>query len=312
MRTTRGNCCGGIDAPEGRPHLGCSAYLGCGALSLNILVLARFVPEALVQGGARRFMYCLADTLKELGHMVTTAGFDEACHLLLWGDRTYDVILCCQPEMMVVADNLHGKKVFISHGCIPDERLRLGADRYVSISEEVRKWNLEGGVDSYVIGQPVKIQKQILPNKDLKKILVLRHYPGTKDLFSFLSEKYDLRYSDPCIPIEEQIAWADLCITLGRGAIEAMAQGKLVLVADNRPYNGAIGDGYLSWGNIAEAAKCNFSGRRYRFPITPEWVESEITKYNLEDSYFLHQYTQTHHEARKVANDYLQLIRGNT
>jgi hypothetical protein len=131
------------------------------------------------------------------------------------------------------------------------------------------------------------------------------------DPFKFLlSSGYNVMSSDLKKPIEDQISWADLCITIGRGVIESMAQGKPVIVADNRKYNGAIGDGYITRENVREMAKCNFSGRRFKHPLTRKWIEGEIAKYSADDSEWLYRYAKDNHDAQKIVKRYFDIISG--
>jgi hypothetical protein len=231
-----------------------------------------------------------------MGHFVTATAEPERHE-----SAVFDLIICSH----AVPKN-PAPKVFISHGVINDESPRPGADRYVSVSEEVRQFHLRAvGIDSEVIGQPIRIMDRKRPGDELQKILIIRRGPTSPDPFAFLSEKYDVRISDPERPIEEQISWADLCITLGRGALESMAQGKPVMVADNRPYIGAYGDGYVTWENIQDIAKCNFSGRRYAVPLTRGWIEAELAKYNPLSSLYVHKYVSRNHNAQEIVARYL-------
>ena len=266
---------------------------------MRILVLAYHISNK--SGGSGRFMWCVTKTLTSMGHDVTLSSTPEE-HV----DGEFDLILCSH-FLPYILDN-PAPKVIISHGIVKDESFFPGADKYVSISPEVQKHNLENSFYSEVIPQPIEIVERISVNDVLEKILVIRGHKNEPCPFAFLKETYDLRYSDPDIPIEGQISWADLCITLGRGALESMAQGKPVLVADNRSYMGAIGDGYVNRENIAEIAKCNFSGRRHSMPITREWVESELSKYHSYDSEFLFSYVTENHEAEEIMHRYLSLI----
>jgi hypothetical protein len=88
--------------------------------------------------------------------------------------------------------------------------------------------------------------------------------------------------------------------------LESFAQGKPVIVADNRKYIGAFGDGYVDENNIEEIAKNNFSGRRFKNPLTREWIEGELEKYNPSDSVFLHDYVKENHAAGKIVLRYLE------
>lgn len=246
---------------------------------MRILVTARYISGASVEGGSSRYMRCLIDTLRDLGHEVI-----ETTDPGKFVSMKLDLILCSHPERFAAIKANPARKILISHGLIEDEHMVAGADRYVAVSEEVRKANLERGIDSVVLPQPIPVAEPDKPGEELKRILVIRREPVQDDPFAYFAGRYELRVSDLERPIEEQIAWADLVITLGRGALEAMMQGKPVVVADNRPYIGPLGDGYVTLENVAEIAKHNFSGRRYRHPVTRQWLEAELAKYDPRDS----------------------------
>ena len=259
---------------------------------MKILITANGVSGEIKEGGSSRFMRCVINELVEQGHNVTT---DKG--------KPCDLVICSHD----IDTTIKARKVFISHGIVEAEKFLAGADKYVSISEEVRQLNNIRGFNSEVIKQPVKILERKQVNNTLINILVIRRMEAlVSDPFCFLSEKYNLRYSDPDIPIEEQIKKADLCITLGRGAIESMAQGVPVLVADNRSYIGAFGDGYVTETNVDEIATHNFSGRRFRMPLTEKWILSELDKYNPNDSAFLHDYVSKNHDVRSIVKEYLK------
>ena len=273
----------------------------------RILVTARYVSgtDVLTEGGSGRFMKCVVDVLRELGHEVTATTEPETV-----ANEKFDLIICSHKEKFEAVKNNPAPKLFISHGLISDEAPPVDADLFcVSVSEEVQKHNRLLGVESRVIGQPVRLNWQTSVGPSLRKILVIRRYPVERDPFAFLSTQYDLRYSDPSTAIEPQIEWADLCITIGRGALEAMAQGRLVLVADNRGYIGEAGDGYVDGGNVKEIEKCNFSGRRFRHPLTKEWIEEELNKYDRRDVLNLFAYVVKTHRADSVVREYLRYAR---
>lgn len=265
---------------------------------MKILVTAKYVSGAATEGGSSRFMKCVIDTLEAMGHDVIATPAPKQ-----YINEEFDYIICSH-LLNEIKDN-PSKKIYISHGIIGHERFYHGADRYISVSQEVYDAQLKRGFPSEVIPQPISIPDHSCPGKELKKILIIRRESVDEDPFTFLKGKYDVRYSDLNIPIEQQIKWADLSITLGRGALESMAHGRPVLVADNRPYIGNYGDGYVSPENIHEIAKCNFSGRRFKHEVTQDWIENELAKYNQDHSIYLHNYVKEKHKAEKIINQYI-------
>lgn len=267
---------------------------------MKILLLAAYITDE--PGGSGRMMKCLSRSLSFLGHEVI-----ESTNPHIHEDTQYDLIICS--HYLFIIKNHPAPKINIAHGIIVEERLIPGANWNVAVSEEVKNHNFRFGIMSTVIPQPIVVREFKRSCPILDKILIIRrnNLKGHDPLL-FLCDYYDVRISDPDTPIEEQIDWADLCITLGRGALESMARGKPVIVADNRIYMGAIGDGYVDSGNITEIAKNNFSGRRYQHPITPDWIMGELRKYDPEDGRFLRQYVIDNHNPEIIARKYLSLM----
>lgn len=266
---------------------------------MKILVTAKYVSGASREGGSGRFMRCVIDMLRLMGHDVVATTTPRQST-----SENFDLVICS--HLLSQVKDFSAKKICISHGLIPDEYFTNGADRYISVSEEVCNAQISRGFVSEVIGQPIAIPDHSYPNKELRNILIIRREPVNYDPFTFLKWQYNLRYSDLDTTIEEQIKWADLCISLGRGALEAMSFGRPVLVADNRPYIGCYGDGYINHENIHEIAKCNFSGRRFKYPVTRAWIEEEISKYNQIHSLYLYNYVKEKHDALKIVGKYIQ------
>ena len=106
-------------------------------------------------------------------------------------------------------------------------------------------------------------------NRKLKTILSLSHSEGLNQLLSVVCRNIGVKliihnkYKTPIWDIENKINEADLVVSLGRGAYEAMACGRNVLILDNRGYvkGGAIGDGSASPLTLPYFMKNNCSGR---------------------------------------------------
>lgn len=77
--------------------------------------------------------------------------------------------------------------------------------------------------------------------------------------------------------VEDYINQVDLVFSLGRGILESMSCGRAAVVFD---YNG--GDGMVTYENIDEIQKCNFSGRRFKKRYGVAELINEIEKYTPE------------------------------
>jgi hypothetical protein len=77
--------------------------------------------------------------------------------------------------------------------------------------------------------------------------------------------------------VRPAIARADLVITLGRGAIEAMAMGRNVVVLGSRG-----GDGFVDERSFFEFRQRNFSGRTARISFSPSALAKEMLRYDPE------------------------------
>jgi len=263
---------------------------------MKILISAVYVSGKSREGGVGRYYKCLSDALRRMGHQVyTSTQHDE------YEGEAFDLVICSH-----FIPKVQGKKIFVSHGMIKDESMMYGADEYVSVSHEVRNKNLQySGLDSRIIPQPIDIPEYTAPNETLQNILIIRREDVIFDPFYFLNDKYNISYSNLDEPIEDQIQRADLVISLGRGALEAMAAGRPVFVADNRKYIGPFGDGYLTSEILMGSANNNFSGRFYKFALTQDYIEKEISKYDISDGIMLREYVNNNHASDIVANEFL-------
>lgn len=216
-------------------------------------------------------------------------------------EGSYDrIFISHQPIAQQVVENrqagiLDGFAVQTCHGVYPlPERPAQGMDRYVAISEEVRdhlqtvEW-----VKSTVIHNGVNCDryKPISPiNRELKTVLSLAQTGPAVKLVKRVCEKLGLKYlycqklSIPVWDLERLMNEADLVVSLGRGAYEAMACGRAVVVLDSRDYTGlrCMADGIVTEDNWRGFLKYNFSGRLNRIVYDDEELIEEFTKYTPE------------------------------
>ena len=104
--------------------------------------------------------------------------------------------------------------------------------------------------------------------------------------------------------VEDYINDADIVIGLGRGALEAMACKRIVLVHD---YNG--GDGLITPHNLEALQRRNFSGRTNRIAFDVEGLASEIAAYNPDMVDAVFDLVRRDYDIDIVARQYLNLYR---
>jgi len=182
------------------------------------------------------------------------------------------------------------KIIQVCHGKIPNLEQPFGGSikKYISISEEVAEHLSKLGFQSSVVRNGINLDrfKPTKINSRLKNVLSL----SQSNRFNIFLEKICLKngwnfssnnkFTNPIFNIEDKINKADLVVTLGRGAYEAMSCGKNVLVADWRPYQEPLMDGLLNPNNIDEIIKNNCSGRCLKIKFNEETLTNEINKYD--------------------------------
>jgi len=105
--------------------------------------------------------------------------------------------------------------------------------------------------------------------------------------------------------VEQYINESDLVVSLGRGAYEAMACGRNVLVFDSMHYMGMKGDGLLTQGNLEESKKCNCSGRSFGKKFTIQSLIDEMKKYDPEQGDFNREHALKNMNIQKQVERYL-------
>ena len=160
-------------------------------------------------------------------------------------------------------------KIYTTHGIFHKlEKPANNMDIYVAVSNEVAKYYKE--YKPNVIYNGIDLQKFSEINNSNKKKHVL-YSSSSKSNLSFLlrlaSYSLGLRYKrigrkrNRRDDVIKDIEWADIVVGLGRTAMEALACGKKVIVADKRPYSNFGMDGLLTKEKviISKTKNCIFS-----------------------------------------------------
>lgn len=258
--------------------------------------------------GTETFACTLAFGLKEAGHAVDLyspyAGGTIAQRTRERGVRVLSDLARSGPyEVIHVSHNIVAYEarqafpgapmVYQAHGVLPfleqPPRDDLGIARYLAVSEEVRDSLRRLGVP----GERITIFRNCVDTRrfrsyadirpEPKNLLVISGRMGEESqaIAAQAAEALHLEMTaigepgrvreDP----EHLINQADIVISLGRGAVEAMACGRAALVYD---YLG--GDGMVTPENIDEIQTCNFSGRRFARQYGVQDLVREIGTYS--------------------------------
>lgn len=252
-------------------------------------------------GGSETFTYTLIGELIRLGHKVDLF----TLHPGMVSDRVekdfgvkieqrdfYDLVLASHNTTIKYIYDYVNYDLMIQtcHGIYPaPEQPSPHADKYVSISKEVHDYLKECGYESYIIWNGIDCRR-FSPvktiRKKLKNILSLAQFDKTNEKLAKASRILEVnftmrsKFNNPIWNIEDEINKADLVISLGRGAYEAMACGRAVLVYDSRSYSKDYTDGMITSYNIAKIMENNCSGRSFRSSPNINELVNEIKKYH--------------------------------
>lgn len=212
--------------------------------------------------------------------------------------------------------------VFVSHGVVPfleqPPAADLGISAFVAVSEEVAANLAASGVPreririvrNFVDVERFRPAGPIGPRP--RRLLVLS-YRMEKDIEARLrraASSAGIRVSRIgrgrrlARDVRPHLHRADVCVTGGRGALEAMACGRAVIVHDYRH-----GDGMITPENVMELAGCNFSGRARRETFDEERWLRELALYRPEMGEENRRVVVERFSARRAAEDLAALYR---
>lgn len=270
-------------------------------------------------GGTQTWVRAVAKELTSLGHEVHLFAGDGKYDLLPeyphFDGGHYDLALINHNVCLgaLVGTDIDCK-IFTSHGIIPHlEQPQTGADKYVSVSEEVQQNLLDKGFASSVIRNPIDTETYISKhptNEKLTNVLFMSNYQGdARDVIEQACKGLNLRIfgksdkgGEPTQNVIDEMNWADLVIGLGRTAYEAMSCERNVIIYD---YNGA--DGFVTPQAMPEYRKNNCSGRAYGKKYTVPDLRAILSLYDQNLGKKLREYIIENNNVKKVVQQYLDL-----
>lgn len=279
-------------------------------------------------GGTETWTYTMAHELSRQGHEVDVFTFEpgyvsDMCkpfsRVVAKPDGKYDVLIINHHTCLEALQEVPGYKIFTSHGPAGLENAKAGADAYVSVSEETQRKLHAAGFDSTVIRQPIDLDR-FAPDKELhdepQRILALsKSHIGAEWVklaaHTIGAEMAWLRGWDRARwDMPEQINNADIVVSCGRGAVEAMACGRAVLNFDYRLYNSkALCDGWVVPDTIDTIHSANYSGRGFGIEVDgAQQIADGLQYYSAAMGPANRKLAEEHHDVKNIARQYLALI----
>ena len=208
------------------------------------------------------------------------------------------------------------KVVQTVHGLVPqlEKPWTRHPIRYVAISEGIAQ--AYPGLDMTVIPNAVDLEV-FKPTRQLPEnprvLLSLAQSDSFNDMLRRICRERGIefrfrnKFRNPISEIYEEMQEADIVVGIGRSAIEAMACGCAVLVADHRPYQNPLMDGWIYWEDFLHAMYKNYSGRS-------GWTADKrrmciyIDDYQHKDGAECRRLAERYHNIEDAARKYLEVI----
>jgi hypothetical protein len=283
-------------------------------------------------GGSETYVYAFILELKKRGYNVeafsgTNLGLvanklekqGVICNLVP-SKKEYDGIFTSHTSTVNKIKDIKGLKIQTCHGIYhPLEKPANFIDKYVSITKEVSDSLYAHNLSSTIIYNGIDCDrfKPVKPiNEKLTKVLSLSQSELVNNMFKEACAKLGIqfiahnKFINPVFNIEDAINDADLVVSLGRGAYEAMACGRAVFILDKRPYinKPPIGDGLITPETINEYIKNNCSGRYTNKIYDVNSIIDELKKYDSSLGEFSREFALKELNITKQVDKYLSLL----
>lgn len=261
---------------------------------MRILIAAKHPPGgSLAIGGVQTWSATVGLELARLGHTVVywgpewelPSGHFDAGVFANW-KHTHRAAKNCKNILK------------ISHGIIDDEQ---GGKGFAATSEEVgQRW----GSALCVIRQPIDLDYWTpadYPRKYLTRFSYRRGLPYLQDIAQSLGLHYQhIRDLSPHA-VRDALRRSAVVVATGRAALESMACGAPVVIADDREYQGPL----MHAGDIIECMKRNYSGRGGIVPDPKSMIDA-ITAAMADGS--MRDHVIEHHDVKKITRQILCLL----
>ena len=189
-----------------------------------------------------------------------------------------------------------------------------GAHSYVAISNEIAEHNTGFGIFE-IINPPVDMEryKPLRPiSEELKVVGLFTNYGRAEPVVREACNVYGCEfrliggYNNTYNTVPE-INGCDLIVSVGRGAIEAMACGRALVIYDDRGYYPAYSDGYFLPEIGPEVSAFNYTGRCFKTQINSTELAEMFRHYIAHDGQSNREYCIMNHGVVGIVDEYLEL-----
>ena len=304
---------------------------------MNILITTGHLADL---AGSELYVCTLADELTEMGHKVTIYSpilgkvietikninrIEIVNNLADIKRKRFDVIhMQHNITAWVVRKQFKSVPAIMTiHGIIPKleqpPRLNLGIAKYVAVSDEVAK-HLQS--DFEIPRKDIKVinnwvdQDKFIKLSEIhehpKKLLVVSNHmsQSNEKIYRKVCKAKGVEFEHVGLPenpvkdVEQYINSSDIVVTLGRGAMEAMACGRNVILSDVHGL-----DGMVTPKSYPELIKNNLSGRRYAKKLSVKNFTKELEKYSPSYSSQLIDLVNEHHNKEKNIKKIMEIYK---
>ena len=202
---------------------------------------------------------------------------------------------------------LHGKDYAYDAPCD-------NADSCVTISGELAEYHTGFGL-FHIVNPPVDVEryKPRRPISDeLQTVGLFTNYGRAEPLVREACNIYGCDFRligghNETWDTVNAINACDLIVSVGRGAIEAMACGRALVIYDDRGYYPAYSDGYFLPEIGPEVSTFNYTGRCFKTQINATELSEMFKHYIAHDGQSNREYCMMNHGVIGIVDQYLEL-----
>ncbi|MBU1167708.1 hypothetical protein KKC60_04865 [Patescibacteria group bacterium] len=281
------------------------------------------ITRSLRSSGHDIFVY--SPVLGKVSGKIKDADIEITDDLREFKEIDFDVIYAQHNTTAIIARSVFPKTpmIFCSHSAYHEieqpPSIDIGIHSYVALHEEIYD-NLK---DNYhvsddrieLIRTPINFDKfsynSVINEKPKKLLVISNHYKDdVKKVIEEACSKEGLKCyhiglpENPVEDVKKYIDESDIVVTLGRGALESLASGRMVIVFDHFG-----GDGAVTIKSFDALRAHNFSGRSFgRHYSTDEFVE-EVRRLRNADREALSKKVFEEHEIARVSKKLLASLK---